>query len=437
MLAKKILAGVTIAFMLATPVTHAEEEDYSDEWNDIPEIPPESESTSRARIDTNPVSIQDWRREQFGDNRSNQNPPPEVKNPPAEVENPPENPPEENNPPPEVKDPPPEIENPPIQEPPIENPPEVKDPPNEIQPIENPPAIVEPDENPPEIFPNEDELRQLEENSEQNLQPIDQIDQVDQNNQIDQIDQNYQNDRIDPINQIDQNDQKNLPPVDENFFEMQNLPPIDENYFDLENQPSVDENISDDLNTNLTPEQIEKRQKKEAKKQRKAEKKEAKQFKKAVNAATYKALFSETPYIYLLNRESVEWKKVPYRMDEYMIDCWICIVESPAATMDQSALDMSILNDLDDKEYTLEHYLIRPAAKKIQFLSELEVVGYAQNTISERAYNDSHWQSLVPGSIEERIYKTVVQELGSKKASSKGQRSWKDILDDEFHISIT
>ena len=92
---------MTLAFMLATPTTHAEEdEDYSDEWIDIAEIPPDpsesDESESNLNVDNNPVSIQEWRREQFGDDKAHaqraENSPPEVENPPDENPQPFENP---------------------------------------------------------------------------------------------------------------------------------------------------------------------------------------------------------------------------------------------------------------------------------------------------------------------------------------------------------
>ena len=396
MLAKKILVGMTLAFMLAAPTTHAEEEDYSDEWSDVAEIPPEDDesTSSNSRIDNSPVSIQDWRREQFGDNRSNreQNPPPESENPPEnpppEVENPPENP------PPEIENPP--IENPPEQIDPIENPPIEK------PPIDNPPDQIDPNENPPDILPGDDEFEPLDNDNKslENQPPID-------------------------------DEFLNQPPIDDQFF---NKPPIDDESFNRENLPPTEDELFGD--ENLTPEEI-KQQKKDEKKQRKAEKKAEKQFKKDVKKATYKALFSEAPYTYMLNRESIEWKKVPGRMDEYMVDCWICVIKTPKDVRDQAALFMSEIDDLGDREYTLQHYYIRPASRKIQFLSELEIVGYAQNSISERPYSDSHWEILIPGSVEERIYRLVVKEVGTKKATEKGHRSLGEKIEDRLHISIT
>ncbi len=159
-------------------------------------------------------------------------------------------------------------------------------------------------------------------------------------------------------------------------------------------------------------------------------------FKKAVKAAPYKALFSDAPYVYLLNKQSAVWKRVPYKVDEYMIDCWVCIVETDETNLDLVAVQMSDRSNINDKKYVLQHYLIRPVQQRIQFVSGFEVEGRAKNSIKERAYDPSSWEPLIPGSIEDSIYQSVVGIMGTKKAQEKGHMTFWDHLDKDLGIAI-
>ena len=89
------------------------------------------------------------------------------------------------------------------------------------------------------------------------------------------------------------------------------------------------------------------------------------------------------------------------------------------------------------QKYYLEHYYIRPSAQQIQFLSELEVTGRPSNAIKERPYSASHWENLVPGSIEDDIYHKVVESM--KEYSKNGKRggiSTRDAVEEYLRISL-
>ena len=88
--------------------------------------------------------------------------------------------------------------------------------------------------------------------------------------------------------------------------------------------------------------------------------------------------------------------------------------------------------------YYLEHYYIRPDKEQIQFLSELEVTGRPSNAITERPYNESNWEKLVPGSIEDEIYRAVVKNVKDipKKNDAGEKSSVRDAIEEYLRISL-
>ena len=372
MISKKIFLGVIVSSLLVTASANAD--DLDDEWAEIDAIANENPN---ARVDNTPISIQEWRQQYFGEpNPNEQNdpkPPEEIENPPAEIDNPPDEP----------------------EQPPIQNPPE-EIPSNDIKPIQNPPT-------------NEQEIQQpLNQNQKptQNPKPKDSL------KDFPSYDDLFSSD----------NTSKKNPTYDQSDM----LPPVDDGAVTnwLENYGGrTFENSRDDVFK--TDEEL-------AQEQREAE--EA--FKKAVKAAPYKALFSDSPYVYLLNKTSAVWKRVPYKVDEYMIDCWVCIVETDETNLDLVAVQMSDRSNINDKKYVLQHYLIRPVQQRIQFVSGFEVEGRAKNSIKERAYDPSSWEPLIPGSIEDSIYQGVVGIMGTKKAQEKGHMTFWDHLDKDLGIAI-
>ena len=165
-------------------------------------------------------------------------------------------------------------------------------------------------------------------------------------------------------------------------------------------------------------------------------------------------------YTYYLDKQSVEWKRLPYSASEYMLDFWVRLVEH---TPDHSnfpdylsdyingggkngeikiarergvSLNQADINVLKHRKFFLQHYYIRPKTKQIQFLCELEVVGHPQNTVSEREYSYKNWENLIPGSIESTIYKMTMKSVSKRGSSDRSRMSFADMMDEYLRISI-
>lgn len=164
-------------------------------------------------------------------------------------------------------------------------------------------------------------------------------------------------------------------------------------------------------------------------------------------------------YIYYLDKQSVSWQRLPYSASEYMLDVWIRMIERNPDNSDLPDDLADYVNDtnngeievarekgilfapvdvevLQHKKYFLEHYYLRPKTNQIQFLSELEVVGHPQNTVSERTYDYKNWENLIPGSIESIIYHMTIKTVGKSGASDKGHMTFADYLEEYGRISI-
>ena len=184
---------------------------------------------------------------------------------------------------------------------------------------------------------------------------------------------------------------------------------------------------------------------------------------KKKHLSTQKARFIklavDDTYTYYLDKQSVSWRRVPYSASEYMLDVWIRMIELNPDNSDIPEDLAEYINDtsngeilvaaekgkkfnpvdtdvLQHKKFFLEHYYLRPKTKQIQFLSELEVVGHPQNTISERAYDYKNWEYLVPGSIESVIYQMTMKEVGKSGSSENGHMTFADYIEEYARISI-
>ena len=166
---------------------------------------------------------------------------------------------------------------------------------------------------------------------------------------------------------------------------------------------------------------------------------------------------ADDTYTYYLDKQSVQWKKMPYMASEYMADVWIRMVEhNPAPLNDDMAYygrenfnaEVALAREqgyqyspedlqvLSHQAYVLEHYYLRPKTNQIQFLCELEVFGRPQNTINERAYDYKNWENLVPGSVESVIYAATLKTIGKGKASERGHMTFFDMLDEYARIAL-
>ena len=166
---------------------------------------------------------------------------------------------------------------------------------------------------------------------------------------------------------------------------------------------------------------------------------------------------ADDTYTYYLDKQSVQWKKMPYMASEYMADVWIRMVEhNPAPLNDDMAYygrenfnaEVALAREqgyqyspedlqvLSHQAYVLEHYYLRPKTNQIQFLCELEVFGRPQNTINERAYDYKNWENLVPGSVESVIYAATLKTIGKSKSSERGHMTFIDMLDEYARIAL-
>lgn len=162
-------------------------------------------------------------------------------------------------------------------------------------------------------------------------------------------------------------------------------------------------------------------------------------------------------YIYYLDKNSVQWKKMPYSSSEYIADVWVRMVERTPRQLDDDMANYGAdnfnaeislareqgyqyapedLQVLRSQAYVLEHYYLRPKTKQIQFLCELEVFGRPQNTVSERAYDYRNWENLVPGSVESVIYEATIKIIGTWKSTERGHMTFSDMLDEYLRIAL-
>jgi len=141
----------------------------------------------------------------------------------------------------------------------------------------------------------------------------------------------------------------------------------------------------------------------------------------------YALLMSDKSYNYYVDTENIRWRSLPYSFDEYMIDAWLLL----------TPLEFVIIDEPPAKYY-LEHYYLRPKTRQVQFLCELEVNERPQNVISEREYNVRNWENLVPGSMEDRIYKELLQMMKKKGYGGKTppRDSFRDMLEEYLRISL-
>lgn len=162
-------------------------------------------------------------------------------------------------------------------------------------------------------------------------------------------------------------------------------------------------------------------------------------------------------YTYYLDKNSVQWIKMPYSTSEYIADVWIRMIEREPKELDDDMAsygadnfnaEISLAREqgyqyapedvhvLRSQAYVLEHYYLRPKTKQIQFLCELEVFGRPQNTVSERAYDYRNWENLVPGSVESVIYASTIKIIGEWKSTERGHMTFSDMLDEYLRISL-
>lgn len=144
------------------------------------------------------------------------------------------------------------------------------------------------------------------------------------------------------------------------------------------------------------------------------------------SADRFLQILQDDDYKYYLDKPSARWINLPNKSKEQVLDVWVKLVSSA------------------DKEYSypetylLEHYYIRPEKRQIQFLCELEVAGRPTNTVQQRPYDALHWEDLVPGSVEEKVYQAVIdnsKSIAKPKTEKKGFFN-SDFLEETLRISL-
>lgn len=155
---------------------------------------------------------------------------------------------------------------------------------------------------------------------------------------------------------------------------------------------------------------------------------------KPVKGRYLKIIQDESGFTYYLDTQTAKWRYLPYSASEKIIDVWVKLVQEGAGEF-SSEEDYSY-----PQTYFLEHYYIRPDRQQIQFLCELEVTGRPQNAIKERDYSPANWEGLVPGSVEDEVYRVTVDYLKrSKKAgmTRHGKNlTARDALEEFLRISL-
>ena len=138
-------------------------------------------------------------------------------------------------------------------------------------------------------------------------------------------------------------------------------------------------------------------------------------------------ILRDESFIYLMDRKTAHYEKVPHLAKEKMIDVWIKL--EPLEFLEGDYTFPS--------KYYLEHYLIRPKTQQIMFLAEMEVAGRPSNELKEMPYDPRRWERLVPGSIEDSVYHAVLLNEGQvKDDSANGGASIRDYVENIFNISL-
>lgn len=142
----------------------------------------------------------------------------------------------------------------------------------------------------------------------------------------------------------------------------------------------------------------------------------------------YERLMSDESFVYYMDKKSAKWIPCPNTQDEYIIDVWIRLQPIENGGNTQYSYP---------PKYFLEHYYLRPATQQVQFLAELEVTGRPDNNVEEKRYDAYNWESLIPESVEDGIYRAVVKKMKRKTGGLlNGPASFSNIMEDVFRVSI-
>ncbi len=143
--------------------------------------------------------------------------------------------------------------------------------------------------------------------------------------------------------------------------------------------------------------------------------------------ARYIEICRDESFIYSMDRKAAFYTHIPHTIDEKMIDVWIKLEPLEYLPEDYTY----------PPKYYLEHYLLRPKRKQIQFLCEIEVSGRPANDVEDKRYDPRRWERLIPGSIEDTIFHAVLQHKGKiHDESTANGTSVRDYIENTFNISL-
>lgn len=150
--------------------------------------------------------------------------------------------------------------------------------------------------------------------------------------------------------------------------------------------------------------------------------------KKEKKAERFKLILSDMTFKYYMDMETARWVTIPHGAEK-IIEVWIKLIPDAEAMAEAGEYSYP-------QKYFLEHYLIRPQSQQIQFLAELEITGHPMNDVDTGTYRASAWETLVPESIEDKIYHAVVKNIGKAKNASKSKGGVNDFLFHAFRIGL-
>lgn len=174
----------------------------------------------------------------------------------------------------------------------------------------------------------------------------------------------------------------------------------------------------------------------------------------------FKLLMEDEDYRYYFDSLQSHWVRVPYTAEEYMADVWLRLVpiepveEEPISEEEerlprymrerleqerlaQEAQKPKPTPDTIPAHYFLTHYYLRPMRRQLQFISDLEVFGRADNDVEEPPYRPNAWENLIPHSLESDIYYKVLKIMRSSPQNPKmNEMKATDFLEKVFRISL-
>ena len=158
-----------------------------------------------------------------------------------------------------------------------------------------------------------------------------------------------------------------------------------------------------------------------------AEDKDGRDAEEAKKKAQFIEIYRDDSFIYSMDRKNAFYTRIPHTIDEKMIDVWVKLEPLEYASDDYTY----------PPKYYLEHYLIRPKRKQIQFLCEMEVSGRPGNNVEDKRYDPRRWERLIPGSIEDTIFHAVLQHKGKiHDETSANGKSVRDYIENTLNISL-